>query len=91
MADERLTDLNQGLDKWMQFTADGKLETWDGTDKTQEILEALGVDDKASLSFVQAVTSSEVIVNTQTYTNTGVQATTMRQAQLQHQSGSRLL
>lgn len=30
MADERATPLNQGVDKWLQVTSQGELQTWDG-------------------------------------------------------------
>ena len=30
MADERSTPLNQGVDKWLQVTSQGELQTWDG-------------------------------------------------------------
>ena len=56
MADERATPLNQGVDKWLQITDGGKLQTWNGVDSPTPIIgddplvTKTELDDKASLS-----------------------------------------
>ena len=81
MADERATPLNQGFDKWLQITDTDQLETWNGTDKMPALKESLGINDKASLSevsvlqVVSASTSTEVVVNIDSYADSGLSAT----------------
>lgn len=64
MADISNEPYNQTLDRKLQFH-DGKLYSLDGTDLTEEILQALGVNDKASLS--GATVQTRMATKTDTY------------------------